>query len=98
MKTGIEGSCCGANPRRGQNAGCRRGAGQLKWMVCCDLFETETAAFWKREGVDPRHRNRIFFMPVAARREGRSFTNTMRLVQITRSVDPPNDAKSDLRS
>jgi len=40
----------GSNPAvAGPNAG-REGSAldKLDWMVVCDLFETETAAFWKR--------------------------------------------------
>ena len=31
----------------------REALGNLDWLVCIDPFETETAAFWKRPGVDP---------------------------------------------
>ena len=99
---GIEGLILwGQNPAvGGQNAALQRAAmGQLKWMVCHDLFETETAAFWKREGVDPATiGTEVFFMPAAAspKRPG-TFTNTMRLVQFhEKAVDPPDDAHSDL--
>jgi len=99
---GIEGLILwGQNPAvGGQNAALQRAAlGQLKWMVCQDIFETETAAFWKREGVDPSTvGTEIFFMPAASVAEkGGSFTNTMRLLQWhEKAVDPPGDARSDL--
>jgi formate dehydrogenase major subunit len=91
----------GQNPAvGGQNAALQRAAlGQLKWMVCQDLFETETAAFWKREGVDPATiGTEVFFLPAASVAEkAGTFTNTMRLVQFhEKAVDPPLDAKSDL--
>ena len=83
---GIEGLILwGQNPAvGGQNAALQRAAmGQLKWMVCQDLFETESAAFWKREGVDPATiGTEVFFMPAAAIAEkAGTLTNTMRLVQ-----------------
>ena len=31
----------------------RHTLGNLDWLVCVDPFEQETAAFWKRPGVDP---------------------------------------------
>ena len=103
MKDGqIEGLILwGQNPAvGGQNAGLQRAAlGKLKWMVCQDLFETESAAFWKREGVDPATiGTEVFFMPAASVGEkAGTFTNTMRLVQYhEKAVDPPNDARSDL--
>ncbi len=91
----------GQNPAvGGQNAALQRAAlGQLKWLVCQDLFETESAAFWKREGVDPTTiGTEVFFMPAASVAEkAGTFTNTMRLVQFhEKAVDPPNDARSDL--
>jgi len=99
---GVEGLILwGQNPAvGGQNAALQRAAlGKLKWMICQDLFETESAAFWKREGVDPATiPTEIFFMPAAgvAEKPG-SFTNTMRLVQWhEKAVDPPDDARSDL--
>ena len=68
-------------------------------MVCQDLFETESAAFWKREGVDPATiGTEVFFLPAAAIAEkAGTLTNTMRLVQFhEKAVDAPDDAHSDL--
>jgi formate dehydrogenase major subunit len=99
---GIEGLFLwGQNPAvGGQNAALQRAAmGRLKWLVCQDLFETESAAFWKREGVDPATiGTEVFFMPAASVAEkAGTFTNTQRLVQFhEKAVDPPNDAHSDL--
>jgi formate dehydrogenase major subunit len=97
----------GQNPAvGGQNASYQRKAlANLKWMVVRDLFETETATFWKdspevRAGeLDPRNINtEVFFLPAAAVAEmDGSFTNTQRLVQWhEKAVDPPGDARSDL--
>ncbi len=99
---GIEGLVLwGQNPAvGGQNASMQRTAlGKLDWLVCRDLFETESAAFWKAEGVDPSTiGTEVFFMPVASVAEkAGTYTQTMRLVQFhEKAVEPPNDARSDL--
>ncbi|HET7087388.1 MAG TPA: molybdopterin-dependent oxidoreductase, partial [Anaerolineae bacterium] len=91
----------GQNPAvGGQNAEFQRTAlGNLEWMVVRDFFETETAAFWKRPGVDPKDiSTEVFFLPAAhvAENEG-TFTNTQRLLQRhDKAVDPPDDARADL--
>ncbi|MDB5043512.1 MAG: Formate dehydrogenase alpha subunit [Candidatus Eremiobacteraeota bacterium] len=103
MKDGeIEGLVLyGQNPAvGGQNAALQRAAMErLRWLVVRDMFETESAAFWKREGADPTAiGTEVFFLPVAgvAEKEG-TFTNTMRLVQYhDKAVEPPDDARSDL--
>ncbi len=103
MKDGdVEGLLLyGQNPAvGGQNAALQRGAMErLKWLVVRDMFETESAAFWKREGADPHAiGTEVFFLPVAGVAEKRgTFTNTMRLVQFhEKAVEPPGDARSDL--
>ncbi len=91
----------GQNPAvGGQNAEFQRTAlGNLEWMAVRDFFETETAAFWKRPGVDPKDiSTEVFFLPAAhvAENQG-TFTNTQRLLQRhDKAVDPPDDARSDL--
>jgi formate dehydrogenase major subunit len=97
----------GQNPAvGGQNAGYQREAlARLKWMVVRDLYETETASFWKdspevRSGrLRPQDiQTEVFFLPTSAVPENDgSFTNTQRLVQWhEKAVDPPGDARSDL--
>jgi formate dehydrogenase major subunit len=97
----------GQNPAvGGQNASFQRQAlAKLKWMVVRDLFETETASFWKdspevRDGrLNPREiQTEVFFLPTSAVPENDgSFTNTQRLVQWhNKAVDPPGSARSDL--
>ena len=97
----------GQNPAvGGQNAGFQRQAlAKLKWMVVRDLFETETASFWKdspevKDGkLNPATiQTEVFFLPAAAAPEmDGSFTNTQRLVQWhDKAVDPPDDARSDI--
>jgi formate dehydrogenase major subunit len=97
----------GQNPAvGGQNASFQRKAlANLKWLVVRDLYETETASFWKDspevhngelkpEQIDTE----VFFLPAAAVAEmDGSFTNTQRLVQWhEKAVDPSDDARSDL--
>ena len=97
----------GQNPAvGGQNAGFqRRALAKLEWLVVRDLFETETASFWKdspevRSGeMKPEDiQTEVFFLPAAAVPENEgSFTNTQRLVQWhEKAADPPGDARSDI--
>jgi formate dehydrogenase major subunit len=64
-----------------------------------DLWETETAAFWQRPGVDPKNINtEVFMLPAACsyEKEG-SVTNSGRWMQWRyKAVDPPGDAEHDL--
>jgi formate dehydrogenase major subunit len=77
----------------------RKATENLNWLVVADVFETETAAFWKRPGVDPRNiKTEVFLLPAAFsyEKEG-TVTNSGRWVQYRwKAVDPPGDAKSDL--
>ena len=90
----------GQNPAAGGvNAGFHRAAlEKLDWMVMRDLYETETAAYWKRDGIDPtRIPTEVFFLPAASHveKEG-SFTNTQRLIQYReQAIEPPDDARSE---
>lgn len=97
----------GQNPAvGGQNAGYqRRALAKLDWLVVRDLYETETASFWKdspevRSGeLRPEQiPTEVFLMPAAATAEmDGSYTNTQRLIQWhERAADPPGDARSDL--
>ena len=98
---GIKGFIAiGQNPAvGGQNAEFQRQSlGKLEWMVVRDYFETETAAFWKRPGVDPKTiPTEVFFLPAAHVAEGTgTFTNTQRLLQQhDKAVDPPDEARTD---
>jgi formate dehydrogenase major subunit len=97
----------GQNPAvGGQNASFQRQAlAKLDWLVVRDLYETETATFWKDspEVKDGKLKTQdikteVFFLPAAAVAENDgSFTNTQRLVQWhDKAIDPPDDARSDL--
>src|SRR5437868_9881835 len=97
----------GQNPAvGGQNAGYQRKAlAKLDWMVVRDLYETETATFWrdspevmsgelKVEDIATE----VFLLPAAATAEmDGTYTNTQRLLQWhDRAADSPGDARSDL--
>jgi formate dehydrogenase major subunit len=97
----------GQNPAvGGQNASYQREAlAKLDWLVVRDLFEMETASFWKdspevKSGKlkTEEIKTEVFFLPAAAVAEmDGSFTNTQRLVQWhDKAVDPPDDARSDV--
>jgi formate dehydrogenase major subunit len=108
MKGTIKGFfAMGQNPAvGGQNASFQRQAlAKLDWMVVRDLYETETATFWKdspevhKGQLKPTEiKTEVFFLPAAAVAEmDGSFTNTQRLVQWhDKAVDPPEDARSDI--
>jgi formate dehydrogenase major subunit len=107
-KGNVEGFfALGQNPAvGGQNASFqRRALAKLDWLVVRDLYETETATFWKDSPevtsgeLNPANvKTEVFFLPAAAVCEDDgSFTNTQRLVQFhEKAVDPPDDARSDL--
>ncbi len=91
----------GQNPAvGGPNANKERKAlDKLDWMVAVDLWETETAAFWKRPGVKPEDINtEVFLLPACSsiEKEG-SITNSGRWAQWRyKAVEPVGDSKSDL--
>ena len=93
--------CWGQNPAVcGPNVNMERKAlEKLDWLVAVDLWETETAAFWKRPGVDPTTIDtEVFMLPAACsyEKEG-SVTNSGRWMQWRyKAVDPPGDAEHDL--
>jgi formate dehydrogenase major subunit len=93
--------CWGQNPAVcGPNVNMERKALEnLDWLVAVDLWETETAAFWKRPGVSPSTINtEVFLLPAAAsyEKEG-SVTNSGRWAQWRyKCVNPPGQARPDL--
>jgi len=76
----------------------RRGLEKLKWMVNVNIFDNETASFWKAPGVDSSAIDtEVFLLPAAAsmEKEG-SQSNSGRLVQWRyKAANPPGDAWSD---
>ncbi len=93
----------GMNPAvSGPNANAtRKGLDQLDWLVAADLWETETAAFWKRPGVNPANvKTEVFLLPACAfwAKSG-SITNSGRWAQWRNKITEPLSGsmrKSDL--
>jgi formate dehydrogenase major subunit len=91
----------GMNPAvGGANLGLeRRALDKLEWAVVVDLWDTETASFWKRPGVNPADiKTEVFFLPAASsvEKEG-SVTNSGRWAQWRHeAIKPIGDARSDL--
>ena len=94
--------CWGMNPVvSGPNSGMlRRALEKLDWMVVIDLWETETAAFWKPEaGAHPADiGTEVFLLPAAhpLEKEG-SICNSGRWNQWRyQGAEIPGEARSDL--
>jgi formate dehydrogenase major subunit len=97
----------GQNPAVGSAHGKaqRLGLANLDWLVVRDLFEIESATFWKDgpevatgEIVPEECRTEVFLLPAASHveKEG-TFTQTQRLLQWReKAVEPPGDCRSEL--
>ncbi len=97
----------GQNPAVGSAHGRaqRLGMANLDWLVVRDLFEIESARFWKDspeietgEIVPEECRTEVFLMPAASHveKEG-TFTQTQRMLQWReKAVEPPGDCRSEL--
>ncbi len=71
----------------------------LDWLISVDIFENETASFWKEPGVDSTDiKTEVFLLPAALHIErSGSITNSGRWIQWrNKSLEAPEDAKSDL--
>jgi len=97
----------GENPAVGSANGKlnRKAMANLDWLVVRDLYEIETASFWKDspeiESGELKTENigtEVFFLPAAAHTEKDGcFTNTQRLLQWhSKAVEPPGDCRSEL--
>jgi formate dehydrogenase major subunit len=76
----------------------RKALQKLKWMVNVNIFDNETAMFWKGPGVDPaKVDTEVFLLPAAASMEkAGSQSNSGRWVQWRyQAANPPGDALSD---
>jgi formate dehydrogenase major subunit len=75
------------------------GLSKLEMLVVQDLWETETAAFWEKPGVDPKSiPTEVLLLPAGyfMEKEG-TISGSGRLVQWRyKAVNPPGLAKSDL--
>lgn len=97
----------GQNPAVGSAHGRaqRLGMANLDWLVVRDLFEIESANFWKDspeietgEIVTEECPTEVFLFPAAsyAEKEG-TFTQTQRMLQWReKAVEPPEDCRSEL--
>jgi formate dehydrogenase major subunit len=97
----------GQNPAVGSAHGRaqRLGMANLDWLVVRDLFEIESAAFWKSspeietgEIVPEECRTEVFLIPAASHveKEG-TFTQTQRMLQWReKALDPVGDCRSEL--
>lgn len=77
----------------------RKALENLDWMVAVDIFETETASFWRRPDVNPADiKTEVFLLPAAASYEkDGSVSNSGRWIQWRyQAIYPPGDAMSDL--
>ncbi len=97
----------GQNPAVGSAHGRaqRLGMANLDWLVVRDLFEIESATFWRDspevatgEIVTEECRTEVFLLPAAshAEKEG-TFTQTQRMLQWReKALDPVGDCRSEL--
>jgi formate dehydrogenase major subunit len=97
----------GQNPAVGSAHGKaqRLGMANLDWLVVRDLYEIESANFWKTGPeietgeISPETcRTEVFLMPAASHveKEG-TFTQTQRMLQWReKALDPPGDCRSEL--
>ena len=92
--------CWGMNPAC-SSAGAgkvREAFAQLKWMVAVDLFDHETASFWRGPGVDPKDIDtEVFLLPACSsvEKEG-SISNSGRVAQWRyKAIEPRGQSLSD---
>ncbi len=86
-------ACSGTNSNKVRTA-----LKKLDWMVTVNLFDNETASFWRGPGEDPAQiKTEVFFLPAAAsfEKEG-SVTNSGRWAQWRyAAVKPKGQSKPD---
>jgi formate dehydrogenase major subunit len=86
-------ACSGANSNK-----TRKALSRLKWMVNVNLFDNETASFWRGPGMEPRQiKTEVFMLPCCSsvEKEG-SLTNSSRLAQWRyKAVEPIGQSKPD---
>jgi len=86
-------ACSGANSNK-----TRQALGKLDWMVNVNIFDNETASFWKGPGMKPDEiKTEVFFLPchTSVEKEG-SITNSGRWMQWRyAAAKPPRGTMSD---
>jgi formate dehydrogenase major subunit len=92
--------CWGMNPAN-SSAGAgkvREAFGRLKWMVAVDMFDHETASFWRGPGVNPKDiKTEVFLLPACSsvEKEG-SISNSGRVAQWRyKAIEPIGQSMSD---
>ena len=62
----------------------RQAFAKLDWMVHMNIFDNETASFWKGPGMDPKKiKTEVFLIPVAANMEKEgSMSNSGRMAAV----------------
>jgi len=86
-------ACSGANSNK-----TRQALAKLDWMVNVNIFDNETASFWKGPGMNPDEiKTEVFFLPclTSVEKEG-SITNSGRWMQWRyAAAKPPRGPKGD---
>jgi len=86
-------ACSGANSKK-----TRKALAKLDWLVTVNLWDNETASFWRGPGMDPKKiKTEVFFLPCASsvEKEG-SISNSGRLAQWRyKAVNPPGKTLPD---
>jgi len=86
-------ACSGANSNK-----TRKALAKLDWMVNVNIFDNETASFWKGPGMNPDEiKTEVFFLPclTSVEKEG-SITNSGRWMQWRyAAAKPPRGPKGD---
>ena len=86
-------ACSGANSNK-----TRQALAKLDWMVNVNIFDNETASFWKGPGMKPEEiKTEVFFLPcyTSVEKEG-SITNSGRWMQWRYAASkPPRGCKGD---
>ena len=77
----------------------RQSLANLDWLVVMDLFETETASFWRAPGTDPKNiQTEVFLLPAldAMEKIGSIVTSGRRIQWRPRVALGPGQAQSDV--
>jgi formate dehydrogenase major subunit len=94
LAMGQNPAVCGPNARFE-----RKALGNLDWLVVMELFETETAGFWRAPGVNPKEvKTEVFLLPAAdAMEKAGSVVTSGRMIQWREQVArPPGEAREDI--